>query len=468
METETPSKSIETRLAKFRWTADRQPHIPSQKLLLVKMVIPQSNINDEWNYLGKFPDYAAAIREYTQRELTDRNDVLIAIKGILRTLQIDAGHFIRGLPETHPWQSLLWHPETGCIQSRADYKLPSWTWASWNLEKGVVSDVLDIQLLRIIILTIRNIFMGCKRMLRSVKDRLSSDSSSSTSDSSSGSYTPTTSSSSSSSTHPSLSSSGLPFPPPLVPYEKRDWTTLNAMGHATVNVALCFGPPLMFRDHTVKHVFLYENGKAYELNCEEPLSLSTFTKDNRKFGEQDDDSSRERHSHVGTKVRARHMKIAATIPGPVLSMKAVVVKLSIGACLSHIAPRDENEVGVFELLDSGMCVAEVWTTVGQAKKGATQPLEFLTISWGLSLQAAEIHRSWVPRWTFDATILPKSKIKMLFTCCQGVEELMSWNSRKHLAGNYGLKKSTLTVEKQPSVMSFFDALLTAKKRTAQA
>jgi hypothetical protein len=468
METETPSKSIEARSAKYRWAADRQPHIPSKKLLLVKMVIPQLNVGDEWNYLGKFPDYAAAIREYSQRNLTDHGDVLIAINGLLRTLQIDAGQFISGLPEAHFLQSLLWHPEPGSSHTRANYNLPTWTWASWHLEKGVVFDVLDVRLLRIIILAIRNVFIGFKKCLSRMASSSSSDSSSSSSDYSSSSSS-TSSSSPSSYSSSSSSSSGIPFAPPLVPYGERDWTTLNAMGKATVNVALCFGLPLIFRHHTVKHVFLYKHGKAHELNCEEPLSFSTFTKDEKKPDDDDDEDSRKRQPSGGSKTRAsskvcrHHFQMAATIKGPVLSMKTVVVELSIGACLSQPPPQDENEASVFELLDSGLCVGEVWTTLKHAKRGRTWPLEFLTISWGLSLQAAEIADSWIPRWTFDAKILPKSKTKVLLTCCQAVEEVMSWNSGKHLAGNYGLRKSASPVEEQPSVMSFFDALLTAKK-----
>lgn len=79
------------------------------------------------------------------------------------------------------------------------------------------------------------------------------------------------------------------------------------------------------------------------------------------------------------------------------------------------------------------------------------------------MQATNIADSWVPRWTFDATILPKSRTKILFNCCQLVEEVILWNSGKHLAGNYGLRKSASSLEKQPSVMPFFDALITAKK-----
>jgi hypothetical protein len=66
------------------------------------------------------------------------------------------------------------------------------------------------------------------------------------------------------------------------------------MGKATVNIALCFGLHLIFRHHTVKHVFLYKHGKAHELNCEEPLSFSTFTKDKKKPDDDDDEDSRKR------------------------------------------------------------------------------------------------------------------------------------------------------------------------------
>ncbi|KAK5318051.1 hypothetical protein LTR70_005535 [Exophiala xenobiotica] len=370
------------------------------------MVIPQLSVSNEWNYLGKSPDYAAAIREYSQRDLTDQGDVLLAIDGLLRTLRLDAGRFVAGLPEAHFLQSLLWHPEPGSHHTRANYNLPTWTWASWRREKGIVFGVLDVRLLRLIILTIQNVFISSKRFLSDLLSSSSSDSTSSWHSTSSSSYSSPSSSSSS-------SSSGRPILPPLVSYEKKDWTTLNAMSKATVNVDLCFGLPLMFRHHTVKHVFLCEDGKAIELACEEPLSFSTFTRDEKKPGSVDDEDSKEKQrsgkakSCASRKVRRHHKVVAKPIKGPVLSMRTVVVKLSVGACLSPSQPRDDNEASIFELVDSGL-------------------------------------------------------IKMLFNCCQVVEEVIGWNSGKHLAGNYGLGKSASLLEKQPSVMSFFNALLTAK------
>lgn len=83
--------------------------------------------------------------------------------------------------------------------------------------------------------------------------------------------------------------------------------------------------------------------------------------------------------------------------GPILPMKAVVLKLLIGACLSQPPPDDEDEASVFEILNSGSCVEEVWTTFGETKIGRTRPLELPTTSWGFSLQAAEIADSWIPR-----------------------------------------------------------------------
>lgn len=44
-----------------------------------------------------------------------------------------------------------------------------------------------------------------------------------------------------------------------------------------------------------------------------------------------------------------------------------------------------------------------------------------------------------------------------------VEEVTKWDLGNHLAGSYGLRKCVSTIEEQPSIMSVFDALLTAKK-----
>lgn len=61
---------------------------------------------------------------------------------------------------------------------------------------------------------------------------------------------------------------------------------MNAMSKATVNLELCLGLSLLSRHHTVKNVFLYKDGKAHELRCEEPLSFSAFTKDEKDAEEK--------------------------------------------------------------------------------------------------------------------------------------------------------------------------------------
>src|SRR5262249_10334928 len=74
METERLSKSIESRPGKYRWVADRPAHEVSMKVQLLKLIMPELNVHDQWNYLGNFPDYIAVVREYTHRILEDPND----------------------------------------------------------------------------------------------------------------------------------------------------------------------------------------------------------------------------------------------------------------------------------------------------------------------------------------------------------------------------------------------------------
>jgi len=116
METGKLSNSIEARRAKYRWAADRPHYVPNSKSLLIKLVLPQLNVDDQWKYLGMFPDYASAIREYTKRTLTQPNDALTAINGVFRTLQPDSGTFYFGLPSAYFLQALLWYPKPGLIQ----------------------------------------------------------------------------------------------------------------------------------------------------------------------------------------------------------------------------------------------------------------------------------------------------------------------------------------------------------------
>lgn len=475
METQTPSKSVETRKAKFRWAADREWHTPSLKLQFVKVVLPSLDISDEWSYLGRFPDYAAAVREYSLRELSDNKDILMAVNGILRSLEADNRRLICGIPETHLLQSLLWHSKAGSPLIRANEQLPSWTWASWQAETGILYDVLDIRLLRIIVLAIRSVLSALHRAARQAKQLSKASTSSSSSHRPSGNsgsssdyYGTGCEGATSSSTPSSSSSSSAPLiPPPIFPPTSApmDWTSFKAARNATMNIMACFLMPLFFRDHTAKDVFLYEDGKAHPIRCEEPLNMTTL------IGRDEDPMRSERvstgrHGAAGHAPRF-HDQRSALYQGPVLSMKSSKLKLRIGKCLQECEPGDAEEIGVYQLVDDHRrCIGEAWTTHGVATRGRKESLDFLTISWGLSLTVAKISKKYLPRWTFDAEVLPTSKTKRVMTACKLVEEFMSWNSGKHLSATYGGVEGSLSKDssgtQRPSLMSFFDALLTAK------
>ena len=84
-------------------------------------------MEDEWDCLGGFLDYAAAIQEHTRRKLSDENDKLFAISGVLETMEEVTGKFFLGLPRKH----FLEYPEVGCLhRPHSRSELPSWTWVS--------------------------------------------------------------------------------------------------------------------------------------------------------------------------------------------------------------------------------------------------------------------------------------------------------------------------------------------------
>jgi hypothetical protein len=447
-ETKRLSNSIESRPGKYRWAADRPRHNVSGKLLLLKMIVPQLHVDDQWSYLGRFPDYAAAIREYTQRTLTNPNDILIAISGVLKTLKPDTGQFICGLPKAYFAQSLLWYPEPGKRHIRSDPNLPSWTWAAWHCVNGVGYDVLDVRMIRTIMITIRNLLARLGKAMAKASSGSSDSDSSSSSDYSGDSGS--SSSSTSSSTSSSSPSTYYPYEPPK---KKRDWSTRKIVGKASGNIVACFGWPLAVRDHTVKHMFYCAEKKVTPLNCQETLSLHTFMADGTMFKENENNSSKSSRSRQDLQDIARKYRFL------LLSMETIIVKLNIGRCLHHILPTHDDDASVFELVDhNGSCVGEVWTTLGLAKEGREEPLEFLTINWGLSLSVAEIDEAFIPRWTFDSAKLPESQIFM--NCRSFFEEALRPAPSKGLMGRYGVNSAQA---EQPSVMKFLDALFTAKK-----
>ena len=142
LETERLSKSVEGRRAKYVWDPGRARHVPDYRALeMQRLYNAHLKIEDEWNYLGGFMDYASAVEEYSKRQLTDPKDTLFAISGILETLQDVTGRFILGLPKKHFLESLLWYPDIGCVQTHnAAMELPSWAWGSCTFTKGTCRD----------------------------------------------------------------------------------------------------------------------------------------------------------------------------------------------------------------------------------------------------------------------------------------------------------------------------------------
>ncbi|KAH7082971.1 heterokaryon incompatibility protein-domain-containing protein [Paraphoma chrysanthemicola] len=132
------SKSVESRRAKYLWDPGYKDRTTKTDWIqILSFMVPRFKTRDDWTYMGGFVDYTSAVQEYSQRQLTDANDVLFAISGILDTLEVVTGPFLLGLPRKHILGSLLWHPQVGSIQScRAGTELPSWTWASWSFVNG--------------------------------------------------------------------------------------------------------------------------------------------------------------------------------------------------------------------------------------------------------------------------------------------------------------------------------------------
>ena len=456
METGRLSKSIQSRPGKYRWAADRPAAVETPRLRMLKLVMPELNLDDQWKYLGKFPDYVAAVREYTHRSLSDPDDTLIAIDGVFRTLRPDTGRFIRGLPEGYFLPSLLWYPEPGSIHRRSLANMPSWTWAGWTSSKGVSSDVLDIRLLRTVIIAIRNLFIRLGKILGKIMSNMGqSDSPSSTSSSSDPISSSSYDNTSSSSYDNTSSSSSAPTPfSELLPFKKRDWSTRSIVGKATVNMASCFGWPLLVRDHTIRDIYLCDDGVVSKLECRETLALSTFLEEDITAPDQSN-SHRERPKEAGHYPSRKSLKYRF----PFLSMKTIVTRFAIGECLHDHPPIDLDEASIYELLDpQGRCVGEVWTTRRHAEHGSAQPLDFITVSWGLSLSAAEVAEEYVPRWTFNSARLPESQTFMDYFPI--IQNAFQYSSTKTLAGRYGQHPRGI---KTPSLMNFVEALLTAEK-----
>lgn len=231
METQRLSSSIEARPQKYRWGPDR-PHLSYDiKTEFIKFIFPYLNVDDPWGYLGLFPDYIAAVREYSQRSLTSQDDILRAIGGVFSTMEKSMGKFQHGLPEAHFLQSLLWYPEPGSIHMQGSQALPSWSWAGWESNKGIGYGVLDVRVLRSILIALRKLGVklgkAAMRILDSLLNSLESSSSenSSSSPAQSSTSTPATPSySQPTASAPNTSSSAAP------PGSSFNWSDFKPFG----------------------------------------------------------------------------------------------------------------------------------------------------------------------------------------------------------------------------------------------
>lgn len=473
METQALSDSMEARSQKYRWGPDRPLHTHHTRHELIRIVFPYLEVDDPWSYLGQFPDYVAAVREYSQRSLTKPEDALRAVGGVFRTMESSMGEFHYGLPEVHFLQSLLWYPEPGSIHQRANPNFPTWSWAGWTTTKGVGYDVLDVRVLRTIMIALRKLGVKLGKAAAKLMDSMSSGKPSSpTSSASSPSSTTTTSSSSYQEPMYSSPSSYASGPSPstsspfdwsqLNPFPNRDWSTRKIVKRATGNLVCCFGLPIVIRTHTAKDLLLYDGKDTIEIESDQTLKFSTFLEE--EISTKDSLYSRSFRTKRSYKSRTEPSRMSRKLGVPLLTLSTVVVKFFIGECLHKVPPTVEDEAGIFELLDpKGDCIGEVWTTLRNAKRGRKRPLHFLTISWGLSLSVAKVAPNHVPKWLFDAAKLPESETFNKWR--PTLEKLFESPPHKGLAGTYG--QTGGPQPEQPSVVSFFNAVLNAEKGKPQ-
>ncbi|KAL9114143.1 MAG: hypothetical protein Q9227_001915 [Pyrenula ochraceoflavens] len=124
----------------FSWVAARnglpEKRIPFHYRFLDTLLDGSLNIHIKRPFLGQFPNYAAVVKNYTQRALSFESDRIRAIQGVLNTL--DIGPFYAGLPDQFFRLALLWQPpfESTCEENQAG--LPSWSWTGWKIKSGCV------------------------------------------------------------------------------------------------------------------------------------------------------------------------------------------------------------------------------------------------------------------------------------------------------------------------------------------
>ncbi|KAF2251496.1 HET-domain-containing protein [Trematosphaeria pertusa] len=308
------STSVEARRAKYRWQPNRRRHVPDARAMEMKIYNGRLKIEDDWNYLGGFLDYAAAVQEYSKRKLTDPKDTLFAISGILETMEEVTGGFILGLPRKHFLESLLWYPDIGCVQTyNHTLKLPSWTWASSDFSRGGVSfDLMDVRQLRSL-LTIS---------MRAFRD-----------DSKNGSP-----------------ASQYSNPPKWVTrLSTFDWKALSLWG-TYGNLVACLSWPLLQKDHTIRRMFYSDGSSMARIHFDLPISALNLPGPHQSRFIPELIQLAERYAKSGNESWRPSVE---RIPGDshTLAFETVVVRFYIG---KSISPRthQSDDVGIFELTNS--------------------------------------------------------------------------------------------------------------------
>ena len=178
------------------------------------------------------------------------------------------------------------------------------------------------------------------------------------------------------------------------------------------NLLACLKWPLVGDEHTIQHRFYY-NGEHSKV-MEDYSTLDVLRP------VRDDPESKERWSFIlsmpshylnklsqQTLDKKLHWKPdhKKYLKGQshVLVFQTSVVQLYIGEPLTSRVSHSDDEVGVFTLVTSrDETVGEITTTYRRAKvRGSKWRQDFIHVSWGFALDAAQPHPRYTPRWRFD-------------------------------------------------------------------
>jgi hypothetical protein len=373
METGRLSKSVETRAGKYRWAADRKLHIPNDHAHKMKALNGTLNTEDGFEHMAGFLDYVTAVHEYTTRSFTVPSDIPYAIKGVLETLKPFTGEFHYGLPELYFLDSLMWLPMPGTIQVEALDDHPSWTWTKWQFgRKWAFYDVMDDR-------GVRDLMYYYVRLMES--DDFKADEQS--------------------------------------PEDQFVYAILHR----------CFKRPIFLEDHTVGRVFFCKDGSSRLLEFQTPMQYLTRGQIGKAIvfplllaeqaGEQvrpkdvwwlmlsmllsalkgPEETLADYENKRLSQGNWRPSNRTLSRTDPALVFKTTVVSFHIGRILQGSFKGCYEETGLYELVDSeGLCVGEIWTTHESVRRAGRGPVSFLSISWSLSLQGANIHHNYIDKF----------------------------------------------------------------------